>query len=80
MGWKKALRASWKLHPLSGQRRKQRSEQNVPLGIDLQCGGDSFRSFRPFQRPPVREESFSGVYPGVFAQVGGVAFSLGTCE
>jgi len=36
MGWKKDLRASWKLHPVNGRRRGQRDASNIPLGIDLQ--------------------------------------------
>jgi len=39
MGWKKVLRTSWRLDPVSGQRRKQRSASNIPLGIDLQRWG-----------------------------------------
>jgi len=40
MGWKKDLRASWRLDPVSGQGFKRRSTSNdVPLGIDLERWG-----------------------------------------
>ena len=39
MGWKNDLRASWKLRPLGGQRRRQRSPSDAPLWIDLQRWG-----------------------------------------
>jgi len=40
MGWKKDLRASWRLDPVSGQRLKRRSTSNdVPPGIDLERWG-----------------------------------------
>jgi len=36
MGWKNDLRASWRLRPLGGQRRKQRSPSDAPIWIYLQ--------------------------------------------
>ena len=40
MGWKKDLRASWRLDPVSGQRLKRRSmSDDIPLGIDLERWG-----------------------------------------
>jgi len=52
MGWKKDRRASWKLHPVNGQRRKQRSVLNVPLGIDLQKWGRRVTPFSTLHGSP----------------------------
>jgi len=50
MGWKKDLKASWKLYygPVSGQRRKRWRVLNVPLWIDLQGWGLLFIPFALF--------------------------------
>lgn len=51
MGWSKALRISWNLHPLSAQRHKRHK-------VICSEGGDSppppprDSGFRPYQRPP----------------------------
>ena len=48
MGWKKDLKASWKLRPVNGQRRKRWRVLNVPLWIDLHQWGSLFILFALF--------------------------------
>ena len=45
MGWRKDLKASRMLRPVSGQRRKQWMVLNIPLWIDLQGWGFFFILF-----------------------------------